>query len=139
MIRKALIRGWNVPDAVIELEVSSLALMERMVRTGGLVLAMLLATAVSALIPIIDFIAVPLMLIATVIVGISSLNRTKVIKGGAGKCPHCDSPFRIYPRRYTLPFTDVCEHCHRQVSIVDENQSAVPLSFIANIFRYGLL
>ena len=90
---------------------------QRIGKAMGLGFLMLLVTALSALIPMVHFIAVPMFLLITIGVVISCLRSSEIIEQGSGACPACKAPFRILKRRFRLPFSDVCEGCGRQVNV----------------------
>lgn len=75
----------------------------------------LLAAFASVFIPIVHFIAVPSLLLATPFVFGYFVNRDEVLLGGAGKCPHCKSEFRIEGGTPKFPYNDLCDHCKNEV------------------------
>ena len=75
------------------------------------------ATIISAFVPVAHFITVPLGLILTPFVAISSFRTTGLILRGEGFCPGCAAKFNITRRRAIFPFRDVCEKCVRSVTI----------------------
>ncbi len=81
----------------------------------GLILS--IVTVLSAFLPLVHFVAVPLLLITTVLVVCSALKSREFIDGGTGTCPACNAAFHIRRRRKSLPFTDVCGQCGRQVIV----------------------
>lgn len=123
MIQKASLRGDDVPDAPLELTIVEIGLAKRLARSFGLLILLLIITAVTALIPILHFVIVPVMLILTFIVIASSLRKSKIIESGVGACPYCKAPFRVFTRRLRLPFSDVCETCHRQVIVTSDGSN----------------
>lgn len=89
----------------------------RIVKSLGLGVALLLLTATTALIPIAHFLLVPLMLIVTVVCSVRAFTTKDLLLSGSGTCPACEGAFRILRRKYRLPFNDVCESCHREITI----------------------
>ena len=116
--RKETIRlmcGEKTTTAEILISVPSTG--ERVGKAIGLGIALLVATAIAALIPLVHFIAVPIGLIVLVTVVISTLKRKEIIDSGSGPCPGCGASFRIMRRKYGFPFQDVCEQCGRAVVV----------------------
>lgn len=120
MVQKFVLRGANVADTPLELKIVEPSMAKRLTKSLGLLILLLIITAVTALIPILHFIIVPLMLVLTFIIVASALRKSKIIENGAGTCPYCKAPFRVCTRRLKLPFNDVCESCHRRVMVATE-------------------
>ncbi|MBX7137376.1 MAG: hypothetical protein K1X83_05280 [Oligoflexia bacterium] len=83
---------------------------------------LLLITAASALIPIVHLIVTPLLLVITVVSAFIPAGSSAMVLSGAGSCPACGAAFRVMARRYTQNFSDVCESCHREITV----QSSLP-------------
>ncbi len=75
------------------------------------------ATVLAVFIPIAHFVLVPLGLVVTVLLVLAALNQTGVVEGGKATCPECKGTVTIYRRPKKFPFNDVCESCHRSVTI----------------------
>ena len=121
MIQRFVLKGTNVADTPLELNIDEPGLAKRVTKSLGLLILLVIITAVTALIPILHFIIVPLMLILTFIIVAASLRKSKIIESGAGTCPYCNAPFRVCTRRLKVPFGDVCESCHRRVVVATES------------------
>lgn len=100
-----------------ELEIVEFSSRQRFFRTFWRATIGLLISALLVLVPILHFILVPLGVLLTTLVALSSFRVSKEIAQGRGFCPYCHGPFNIFRRAYRLPFTDICEHCHRQVVV----------------------
>lgn len=86
----------------------------RAILRGGIGLAL---TIVAIFIPIAHFVLVPLGLLVSVLLVISAMNQSGVIESGTATCPSCNATISIYRRSKKFPFTDICESCHRSVTI----------------------
>ena len=100
-----------------EIAVSTPAASQRIGKAVLLGSVMLLATVLSAFIPMVHFVAVPLLFVSTILVVVFSLQSREYIDSGTGSCPACNALFRIRRRRFSLPFSDVCSQCGRQVMV----------------------
>jgi hypothetical protein len=104
---------------------SSATCIGRAILFSGMIFIVML---LSVFVPILHFVLVPLFFVIGVVVFIANLRAAKSIARGEGSCPYCSVPFRIFPRPYRLPFSDVCEGCRRSVTIVAAAAPAAPVS-----------
>lgn len=81
------------------------------------VLICLTLIVVSAVIPILHFVLIPLSIIISPFIIIMLSSSKDSIKGGKGTCPFCKADFSIYSRSNKFPFYDICSACGRQVRI----------------------
>jgi len=100
--------------------VKTLGFMRRLLVALVWGVAVLLLTALSVFIPILHFVLVPLGLITTLLVALRIFATPKIILSGEGICGACSGKIHIRKRRFGLPFDDVCENCHRAVTIKSE-------------------
>jgi len=105
------------PDSEAELIIIFRSRLGRIFRGGLVFIAGLLVTALSALIPVIHFILVPLCLIVTLVATLFAGMNAKLIAGGQGTCPYCTAKVRIFQRRWTAAFIDRCEACSKQFEV----------------------
>lgn len=97
--------------------IETLTLTQRILKAGLLSVALLVVTALTALVPILHFILVPVALLLTLVVAAYVFSGKQILRSGEGTCPGCGETFKIFKRKYQLPFSDVCETCLRRVTI----------------------
>jgi hypothetical protein len=101
--------------------VQNLTLASRLGRAAVRGFGFLCISILCIAIPILHFLLVPIGLLITVLVVISSFAVNKMILSGEGQCPSCLRPVTIYKRSFGFPFEDVCENCHRRLVISSNN------------------
>jgi hypothetical protein len=83
---------------------------------------MWLLAGVSALIPIVHFVLVPIFAIAGPVLGYLKYRQKTISEAIEGKCPACRQEIRLpLDQQTTLPHRDVCPHCdkHIQIQVLD--------------------
>ena len=101
------------------LTIKSLTLSERIRKTVFRTTGLLLVTVCAVAVPILHFFLVPIGLAITAAVAINSYRVKSIIVEGNGACPSCGKPVKIFARPHKIPFNDICEHCHRTVTITE--------------------
>lgn len=117
-IKTASIAGYGVTATDISLRIYHLSFTRRIARALGTFTLLTLVTCLSALIPIAHFVLVPGMVVVTLIFTVKRFLNRAIIEGGEGVCPHCATPFRVFRRGVTRQYSDVCEGCKREVTII---------------------
>jgi hypothetical protein len=75
-------------------------------------------TFASVFIPILHFILVPSLFIASFVLAIDKSRETKRNQGGSGECPKCHKQFQIQKSKWTDRLVDVCGECHDDLEIL---------------------
>jgi hypothetical protein len=89
---------------------------------------LLAATFCAVFVPILHFVLVPSLFIATFVVTMSKYGEKSRNTGGHGECPKCHQTFVIEKSGYNDRLTDTCDHCHDDLEIKvvhPENAAAV--------------
>lgn len=111
-------------EEIGEIEITALSPRERLqmvaLRSGTL---FLLAIA-AVFIPILHFILVPALLLASVLAGLSAWRFQSKIKSGKVKCPHCTRPIEVQPAPLSWPILTVCQNCASSVRLYQTSQKA---------------
>ncbi len=68
-------------------------------------------TLLSAVIPGLHFILVPLGLIVTIVMSVKTFSQASKIIDGSGTCPKCKKGFRLEPGNAIFPYKDTCSNC----------------------------
>ncbi len=97
--------------------ISEISLIRRVMRSGLRALLLLFCGVVGLIVPLLHLVLPLVFLILAVLVAKRTLQIKAFIERGTGSCPECHAPFRVFARRYSLPFTDLCESCHREITI----------------------
>ena len=99
------------------IEILKLNKFQRILRSVWRGILLLTLSALSIAIPMLHFILVPIGLLITLVVSYSAFQVKEILVSGSGQCPSCNNNITIHQRNYKLPFSDVCEHCGRQLTI----------------------
>jgi hypothetical protein len=84
-------------------------------RTFGMLIAF---TFCSIFVPILHFILVPVLFIASFVFAMDKVNEMARNEGGSGECPKCHKPIEIVKSKYQERLTDTCAACHEDVVIL---------------------
>lgn len=78
----------------------------------------LAATFCAIFVPILHWFLVPVLFIASFVLGLDKLKEEARSEGGKGTCPKCHKEFPIEQSTYKDRITDTCSHCHEDVEIL---------------------
>lgn len=112
-----LLKGYDEVTTHGELRVQEWNKRERILRAlkfGGACLGLAI---VSIILPLLHFVLVPGLLLAGPIVAFFVLRQEAVVLGGKGTCPYCKKTMKIVRSAPRFPISDMCEHCHKSVTI----------------------
>lgn len=84
------------------------------IRVFGFLIA---GTFVSIFIPILHFVLVPTLFIASFVLGMDKYGEKTRNEGGKGECPKCHREFTVQPSKWTERITNNCEHCHEDLEM----------------------
>jgi hypothetical protein len=84
-------------------------------RTFGLLIAF---TFASIFIPILHFVLVPTLFIASFVFGMDKYGEKVRSEGGTGECPKCHEQFKVQASKWGVKITNNCEHCHEDLEMV---------------------
>jgi hypothetical protein len=84
------------------------------VKTVGIGLG---ATFACVFVPILHFVLVPALFIATFVVAIDKSREHQRNAGGVGECPKCHKEFVIEKSAWKERLTDTCGNCHDDIEI----------------------
>lgn len=97
----------------------------RLVKAFCMGLVGLFVTLLCVAVPLLHLVLVPLGLLMTVMLVISSCKQVECITGGEGVCPYCHKPLTIVRRKMKFPFFERCDSCSRESSIEPEASKAI--------------
>lgn len=100
-----------------EAQVEQISLGQRIGKALLCLFVGLVVTAFSILVPLLHFILVPVFLMFTIVATIMAGASGERITSAYGNCPGCSKQFQIHARAPRFPFQDVCDHCHRAVTV----------------------
>jgi len=104
--------------------IEQLSVGSRLVKACGMGLVGLLVTLLCVAVPLLHLVLVPLGLLMTVMLIVSSCKQVECIAGGEGVCPYCHKALTIVRRKKKFPFFERCESCSQESSIEPEASSA---------------
>lgn len=125
MARRTLtlpLKGFGSPATQARVEVESLTLGQRVMRSI-VILAAGLALAVVALpIPLVHFVLVPVSLILGLVVGMQRFRQRELFWRAEGSCPFCGTQQRLglSGRVFRLPRQVFCRNCGRGLDLGEE-------------------
>ena len=99
------------------IEVGSFTTSQRLIKTFVRSTLLLVCAAAGAIVPP-HVILPPLFIAAAIYVGRATFVQKSFIASGQGECPECQAAFRILRRPHKLPFTDICEGCKREITVM---------------------
>ena len=84
-------------------------------RTLGM---MLTFTFLSIFIPLLHFILVPTLFIASFVLAMDKFGEKVRNEGGTGECPKCHQTFKVQPSKWGTRITNVCDHCPEDLEMI---------------------
>ncbi len=90
---------------------------EKLRNAARIFLILLGAMVVSIFIPMLHFILVPTLLIASFVVALDKLKEAARNDGGSAECPKCHATFVIQKSKWSDKFHDTCNHCREDLEI----------------------
>jgi len=90
---------------------------ERTKNAARLFLIMIASTFVSIFIPILHFILVPSLFIASFVFALDKMSEKFRNEGGKGECPKCHQEFAVQPSKWGIRITNNCNHCHEDLEM----------------------
>lgn len=113
------LKGFGSPTTIAHVEVESLTLQQRMIRSL-VIIALGTALALVALpIPLVHFVLVPASLILGLTIGLNRFRQREVFLLARGSCPFCGTEQRLglAGRAFRLPRQVYCRNCRRALDL----------------------
>ncbi len=84
-------------------------------------------TFAAVFIPILHWVLVPTLFVASFVLALDKLNETMRSEGGTGECPKCHQTFKVQASKWATRVTNNCDHCHEDLELTS-NYSDYPAS-----------
>lgn len=84
-------------------------------RTFGIMFAF---TFASVFVPILHFVLVPSLFIASFVLAMDKMGEKVRSEGGTGECPKCQQMFKVQPSKWGIRITNCCDHCPEELEMV---------------------
>lgn len=89
--------------------------MKNALRTFGMMFAF---TFASVFIPILHFILVPALFIASFVLAMNKFGEKVRSEGGTGECPKCYKTFKVQPSQWGTRITNSCDSCPEELEMI---------------------
>ena len=122
------LKGFGSPPSMAHVEVESLTLQQRVLRSLTLI-GLGTALAVVALpIPLVHFVLVPASLLIGLVLGTLRFRQREIFALAEGSCPFCGTQQRLglAGRAFRLPRQVFCKHCGRALDLGGEAPGRAP-------------
>ncbi len=114
---KAVITNNQGSENDIDVEIIHLTTKTRIIKSVQLFFILIIAAALSALIPVFHFILVPTLIILAIVLPFINIKNDKAMTAQKIKCPKCKNPIAFKTKRFQQEIKTFCPACRSQLKL----------------------